>query len=359
MTDPYKNHSPFFSIGIPAYNRLDLLKISINSLLRQEFTDFEIIVANDHTHRDLSKEMLGTQDERIIIVNNRVNLGELANMNSILAVARGRYFSWQFDDDLCSKSYLKESYNSLKDFDFPKCVFSSFGYVYGSAISDFNSTVKNTHLFSGRGFLRSFLSGEIRVLGTAGFIKTELIKSYGGAIRLSDGKMAIYSEYLLIFKSALQEKVVYNYSQLVAYRVHGDSWSCKPGDVDLYRQAGIKLLSESIPLFSEPVLREDFSENLTSLLKSIISVVVTKSRMAGIKNTTPVVNEFISDIKNVLGSVKDIEIHNKSQLCLNKSLKYLTGFKIKSWIRSSISPEYLKIAHIANSFISRFVKKPF
>jgi glycosyltransferase involved in cell wall biosynthesis len=90
--------NPFFSIGLTTYNRKDLLIQTLNSLQAQTFTDFEIIIGNDYTEEILTSESLGIRDPRIRIINNRKNIGERENMNSLLGEARGRYFTWQFDD---------------------------------------------------------------------------------------------------------------------------------------------------------------------------------------------------------------------------------------------------------------------
>ena len=39
---------PFFSIGVTTYNRKELLKQTLISIINQTFTDFEVIVGNDY-----------------------------------------------------------------------------------------------------------------------------------------------------------------------------------------------------------------------------------------------------------------------------------------------------------------------
>ena len=50
---------PFFSIGITAYNRHDLLREALGSILSQGFDDFEVIVGNDYQAEKLTREMFG------------------------------------------------------------------------------------------------------------------------------------------------------------------------------------------------------------------------------------------------------------------------------------------------------------
>jgi glycosyltransferase involved in cell wall biosynthesis len=354
------SQNPFFSIGVTTYNRIDLLKQSLLSLLEQEYSDFEIIIGNDYLPEPITKESLGIFDSRIIIINNKINLGELENMNSLLKAARGKYFTWQFDDDLSSPMFLSEIYYALGKSDYPVCVFTSFTYVYGASSFKFPSIkIEDYRQYSGRDFLRSYLSGSIRVLGLSGFYKTEYLISIGGATKLSDSKMALYSEYLLIVKAGLLDRVVYLNSELVANRVHDKSWSCRSSEVENFKQAGICLVRESIPFFLTIGIAGDFQKNLTSLLKSVISVVITKSRMADVKMGKKELSDFSSMIKSEFIQIGDKDHYNLALECLYSSLKQVTLFRLKAGIRSILPVSYLKFVHIVVHYISPFTNKSF
>jgi glycosyltransferase involved in cell wall biosynthesis len=57
--------SPFISIVIPVYNNPDLLKNTIESVIQQSYTNFEIIVVDDGSDVDLSPIIKGFDDNRI------------------------------------------------------------------------------------------------------------------------------------------------------------------------------------------------------------------------------------------------------------------------------------------------------
>jgi glycosyltransferase involved in cell wall biosynthesis len=40
-------NSPFFSIVIPTYNRADFISATLQSVLKQEFEEFEVLVVDD------------------------------------------------------------------------------------------------------------------------------------------------------------------------------------------------------------------------------------------------------------------------------------------------------------------------
>jgi glycosyltransferase involved in cell wall biosynthesis len=352
--------NPFFSIAVTTYNRKDLLKQMLLSLLEQDFKDFEIIVGNDFIAEPLNLEMIGIEDERITIINNDQNLGELGNMNSLLSAAKGRYFTWQFDDDLCAPSFLSETKKALDQFDYPSCIFTSFTYIYD--VSKSVCPRKNNNgicLYSGCDFLRQYLSGGLRVLGLEGFYNTEYLRNSGGAKRLSDSRMALYSEYLLIFKAGLLNKVAYINSQLIAYRVHNTSFSCNSNEVNSFKLAGINLIRESLPVFSTAGLKNDFNKNITSLLKSVISVVITKSIMAGMRIRRKDISDYSSLIKAELDLLDDQRLKEICLQSLNISIKHFPFFYLKAQLKRILSLRYLKFAHRAVSLISGFTNKSF
>jgi len=117
---------PFFSIGVTTYDRKDLLKETLASIVQQRFTDFEVLVGNDFTQESLCGDSVGVQDPRVQFLNHPENLGELRNMNLLLTRSRGRYFTWLADDDLYAPDFLLAVHSALVRFEFPPCVFTSY-----------------------------------------------------------------------------------------------------------------------------------------------------------------------------------------------------------------------------------------
>jgi glycosyltransferase involved in cell wall biosynthesis len=56
---------PYFSIVIPVYNKAAFLKATLDSVLAQSFTDFELILVNDGSTDDSAKVIAGFKDDRI------------------------------------------------------------------------------------------------------------------------------------------------------------------------------------------------------------------------------------------------------------------------------------------------------
>lgn len=101
---------PQVSIGLPVYNGEAYLPETLDSLLRQTFTDFELIISdNASTDRtaDICREA-AARDGRIRYLRNETNLGAAANYNRVVHEARGAYFKWAAHDDLMAPEYLAQ-----------------------------------------------------------------------------------------------------------------------------------------------------------------------------------------------------------------------------------------------------------
>ena len=351
---------PLFSIGITTYNRIEMLRQLVNSIINQDFQDFEIIIGNDYQKELLTFDILGIYDQRIRIINHQENLGELGNMNFLLSEGKGRYFTWQFDDDLCGLGYLRESYLALNKFNFPSCVLSSYSYVYGSGIVKFKKVKKvEPELFSGRTCVRNFLSGGLRVSILAAFYDIQFLRQAGGARRFSKGHIALYSEFFLLFQVGLLPRVAYINSPLTLIRVHGGSFSSSARELELHKDAGINLIRESMAIFAHSVMRDDFQKNLSSLLKSVICNVIVKSEKKRDGDQKLNISEYILLLKNEIESLKKLGLNEEGLKSIENARKHIIFFIIKSRVKALIPDEYLKLVRLLASFVSPFTNKSF
>jgi glycosyltransferase involved in cell wall biosynthesis len=92
--------SPQVSILVPTYNRCRLLLDALTSILKQSYTDFEVIVVDNCSPDGTEAAMRSLRDERIVYVRNEVNVGPVNNHNRALRLARGKYVYFFSDDDV-------------------------------------------------------------------------------------------------------------------------------------------------------------------------------------------------------------------------------------------------------------------
>ncbi len=96
--------APKVSVCIDVYNYEAFLPEAIESVLRQDFTDFEVIVVDDCS-KDRSYEIAqeyARKDSRVTALRNPANLGMVRNRNACLRPARGEYMKILHADDFFS-----------------------------------------------------------------------------------------------------------------------------------------------------------------------------------------------------------------------------------------------------------------
>jgi glycosyltransferase, SP_1767 family len=117
------------SVIVPIYNAEKYLHRCIDSILKQTYSDLEVILINDGS-TDGSAAILETykdSDARLRIVHKE-NEGVSATRNFGLQLARGRYVSFIDSDDFIDESYFKTLHNSIieQKSDIAICNFTSY-----------------------------------------------------------------------------------------------------------------------------------------------------------------------------------------------------------------------------------------
>ncbi|MBI5667971.1 MAG: glycosyltransferase family 2 protein [Chloroflexi bacterium] len=94
--------NPRVSVVMPVYNGARTVAKTIDSILKQTFTDLELVIvddaSSDHTWAILSK--YAASDPRIVIHRNATNQGVAAARNNGLARARGEFIAVHDADDI-------------------------------------------------------------------------------------------------------------------------------------------------------------------------------------------------------------------------------------------------------------------
>lgn len=95
-----------FSVCIPTYNRAQLLKEAIESVLSQTYSDFELIIYDDGS-TDGTKEVVNTfTDKRIRYYRASTNKGRPYARNSCIDLSRNEWLVWLDDDDMMEPELL-------------------------------------------------------------------------------------------------------------------------------------------------------------------------------------------------------------------------------------------------------------
>ncbi|MBX3304464.1 MAG: glycosyltransferase [Nitrospira sp.] len=97
---------PKVSVILPSYNRPDRLTEALQSVLRQSYQDFEIVVVNDGG-TDVGATVAALNDGRIMYIQHDRNRGLAAARNTGLRAAKGKYVAYLDDDDRYLPNHLE------------------------------------------------------------------------------------------------------------------------------------------------------------------------------------------------------------------------------------------------------------
>jgi glycosyltransferase involved in cell wall biosynthesis len=112
---------PFFSIIVPTYNRETYILTALNSILNQEFKDFEVIIVDDGS-TDQTQEVLAgiRQANSCIKYFYKENEERSIARNYGVMKASGKYVGFLDSDDIFYPNHMSVAFELLKRNNFPE-----------------------------------------------------------------------------------------------------------------------------------------------------------------------------------------------------------------------------------------------
>lgn len=110
-----KNKKPLVSVIMSVYNDKKFLKKSINSILNQNYKNFEFIIIDDGSTNSIKKILNKYKNnKKIIIINNKANIGLARSLNHGIKISKGKYIARMDADDYSFRSRLKDQVKFLE-----------------------------------------------------------------------------------------------------------------------------------------------------------------------------------------------------------------------------------------------------
>lgn len=170
----------FFSIVIPLYNKENHIENTIKSVLKQTFTDYEIIIINDGSTDKSEILALGFKDDRIQIYNQK-NQGVSVARNLGIKKSKGKLIAFLDADDYWFQNHLEELSNLYHDF--PNCGIYCSRYKTKTSKNHFQIPNFNGINESFRGIITDyfFSNSPFRITWTSSLaIPKEILEQNGG-----------------------------------------------------------------------------------------------------------------------------------------------------------------------------------
>jgi len=143
----YKNFQPYVSIILPTFNREGYLKRSINSVLKQSFMNWELLVIDDGSTDstfNLINEYL-TKDYRIRYSKHK-NVGLPISLNTGINSGCGKFVTFLGSDDVYKPDHLELRISELSKDENIDCLFGGIEIVGNPYVKDKNNQGKEIHL---------------------------------------------------------------------------------------------------------------------------------------------------------------------------------------------------------------------
>lgn len=289
------------SICIPNYNYAMYIGDTIQSILNQTHSDFELIVVDDAS-TDKSVDVINSfNDPRIKLYENKTNLGITANWNRCLEYATGDYIAIFHSDDIYHRKIIEHEVNILD---------SENVHIVGTrAVSDIAMLPKETEMkhtvYSPLEFIKFLFIGNTLVCPSV-MIKKEVYDNMGK-----------YNEDLVFAEDQefyLRTATKYGFAKIENFLM-------------LYRQQPEKKHQKSC-----------FANNTSKYTTLIREYKILKKTAKTIFRAHPNQDEVVDHYMNYLAK-QDIDIGRRHQLINNQETAaqyFASALWIKSQIKSNI-----------------------
>jgi glycosyltransferase involved in cell wall biosynthesis len=122
---------PPVSICLTTYNRSSVLSSTLDSLLAQDFGDFELIISDDHSSDDTDEvcRQYQRRDRRVSYYRNATNLGMPGNLNAAISHSQGEYVANLHDGDVYRAELLRKWKDALNEAPDSPFVFNAYDCI--------------------------------------------------------------------------------------------------------------------------------------------------------------------------------------------------------------------------------------
>ena len=223
-----KMSTPTVSFIVPCYKLAHLLGECVESILRQSYADFEVLILDDCSPDNTAEVARSFNDPRIKYIRNDPNLGHLRNYNKGITLSQGKYVWLISADDYLRKPHVLERYVDLME------RHPNVGYVIcpGYGVRDgletrllgaYSQRRDRDRIFRGHELLKRLLHSNF-VLTPSGMVRRDCYEN----ISVFDLNMPWCGDWYLWCLYALHHDVAYLSEPMVCYREQHDlSMTCQ------------------------------------------------------------------------------------------------------------------------------------
>lgn len=163
------------SIIIPAYNAMRYLPQTLDSVLQQTFTDFEVVIINDGSSDSIVEWAPQSKDSRIRLITQD-NQGVSAARNKGIVNSTSEYIAFLDADDLWAPEYLKKQVNYLD-----KHPNISVVYTWTQLIDENGNSINRIFASHASGMIwKELLGYDVISTGSSAMLRRQCVEDVGG-----------------------------------------------------------------------------------------------------------------------------------------------------------------------------------
>ena len=226
------------SIILPVYNGEQYLKMAVDSVLSQTYTNFELIIINDGS-TDTSAEIIESySDERIKLITQLKNIGYVYRLNEGIRISKGNFIARIDSDDLWNPNKLSTQIKAFNNNDNLFFVATDFNKI------DKNGEIFSTEKSSNINNLRNSILKRCFICHSAVMFKKEIIHTVG----TYNEKIKYAEDYDYWIRILAKYKGFILPEVLTDYRITNESVSFKKRRTQIYfvivsKLKGFKLIN--------------------------------------------------------------------------------------------------------------------
>ena len=212
MTD--QKHTLKVSIILPTYNRAGLIMETIESILHQTYSNWELIIVDDGSDDDTEKLVTQLKDERIQFhkAGRTGIVGKIKNIG--MEKSKGELIAFMDSDDLWDKTKLEKQVAALEQY--PEAGFSlTGGYNFREANKPLEYFYKQKEGFRYENIFIAFFNSEVSATMPALILRKECLQTTG-LFKLSKS----FSDVEFLLALAKNFKAIILYEPLFYRRIH-------------------------------------------------------------------------------------------------------------------------------------------
>jgi glycosyltransferase involved in cell wall biosynthesis len=127
-----------FSVLLPTRNRLEFLKYAIDSVIKQSYDNWEIIVSDNDSHEDIHGYVQSLNNPKVKYFRTNSFVSVTENWNNTIEHSSGDYIIMLGDDDCLMRGYFETILQIISEFEMPELIYSNaFLYAYPGVLPKF------------------------------------------------------------------------------------------------------------------------------------------------------------------------------------------------------------------------------